>query len=93
VNSAEWDAMMERRRQKDREETKHEKTILTAIELSESRERKHFRKALKEMSTPFLVEMIRDSAGKMPPKGEDMLLEAATRLEALLDISARSGLQ
>jgi hypothetical protein len=82
VSSNAWDAMMERQQEADDDRVR---------KLAEQRERRHAQKILSQMSTKFFVETIRDSAGKMPPKAEDLLLEAARRLEALLAISGRSG--
>lgn len=52
-----------------------------AVRLSQQRERKHFRGVLRQMSTAFLVETMRDTAGKLEPKAEDLVREAADRLD------------
>lgn len=64
-----------------------------AVAFAEQRERKHTRDVLRQMSTAFLIETMRDTAGKLPPKAEDLLNEAANRLESFLATSARSGMR
>jgi hypothetical protein len=63
------------------------------VKYAEQRERKNTQTVLRQMSTAFLVETMRDTAGKLPPKAEDLLLEAANRLESFLATSARSGMR
>lgn len=63
--------------------TPEEQGAALAVKYSQERERRHAQKVLSQMSTKFLVETMRDTAGKLEPKAEDLVREAADRLEEM----------